>query len=208
MMKPFIRWGEAAFAAALASLLPIGWAWSRDRDARLSHLVAALAAVWAWVARRDADLLEGEAYPGTAVALLPEWESAAGLPDPCTPAGATIRERQQAVEARFAARGGQSRAYFIGLAAALGYEIDITEWSPFECGISECGNAHWEVGSPLGRYVWTIVVDGPRLTRFECGVSECGRDPLCRIARAEDLECVIGRVKPDHTTLVFNYTGV
>ena len=202
MIRPFIRWGEAAFASALTSLLPRGAAWSRDADARLASLVAALAAVWEWVARRDADLLEGEAFPGTAVALLPEWEATAGLPDPCTPAGATIRERQQAVEARFAARGGQSRAYFIGLAAALGYEITIDEWSPFECGISECGNPWWEIGSPLGRYVWKVTVYGTRWTWFECGLGECGQDPLCRIVGGEDLACILDRAKPDHTTLL------
>ncbi|MEW5422644.1 YmfQ family protein [Amorphus sp. 3PC139-8] len=208
-MKRFVRWGEAAFAAALSQLLPRGWAWPLAERSAMADLVAAYAAIWAWVARRDADLLERESYPGTAIELLPEWEATAGLPDPCFPtASLSLRERQQAVEAKFAARGGQSRAYMTALAASLGYAIEITEFSPFECGRSACGDPYWEVGAPLNRYTWTVTVPGPRLTWFEVGLSACGQDPLCRIARAADLECVLQRAKPAHTTLIFSYTGV
>jgi uncharacterized protein YmfQ (DUF2313 family) len=36
--------------------------------------------------------------------------------------------------------GAQSRDFFIGVAAAIGYTIEIREWSPFMCGISMCGD--------------------------------------------------------------------
>jgi uncharacterized protein YmfQ (DUF2313 family) len=73
----------------------------------------------------DANGLLVDAFPATAVQLLPEWEETLNLPG----TGSTS-ERQAAIVAALTATGGQSKAYFIALAASLGFAITITEYRP------------------------------------------------------------------------------
>lgn len=206
MSRP-LRFAAEAFARALAALLPRGYAWPRERGSLLFRLLEAFGTAWEWVGSRDADLLEREAYPGTSLELLPDWERVAGLPDPCFPTGGTLEERRLAVETKLAARGGASRAYFIDLAARLGYAIAIIEYSPFMAGWSRAGDPRWQVGSPAIRFVWRVTVPGARLSWFRAGQGRAGRDPHCRIGRAVDLECLFRRLKPAHTDLIFDYSG-
>lgn len=202
---------KKAYAQALADLLPRGAAWSCEPLSVLQRLIAGLAAVWADIHARAHVLLKIEAHPGRAFELLPEWEKEVGLPDPCFPPTLTIDERQAAVVSRLTLQGGASRNYFLGLAEKLGYSnIEIKEFSPFMCGVSKCGSEDWEIGSQTIRFYWTVTVPNPRLNWFRCGGGggQCGRDPLLKIARAEDLECVFNRWKPAHTIVIFDYSGV
>ena len=198
--------GADDYAAALAALLPHGAAWPRDRDSVAMAVVRGLAAEMARVHEHmRAEVLERETAPWRAVDPLAEWEAILGLPDCCSPADATTEERRAALAERLTSRGGQSRAYFTAVAAALGYAITITEYRPFRCGLSCCGQA---LNADPGWYaVWRVTVPDPRLAPFRCATSRCGQR-LLAIRRAEDLECRLRRLAPAHTRLVFDYTGV
>lgn len=108
------------YRVLLQALLPHGAAWPRDPDAVLTALLQAFADEFARVDVRVEDLFN-EMDPRTTYELLEDFERVTGLPDPCVPAEQTVNERRAALVTRLTGQGGQSIAYFLGLAAALGY---------------------------------------------------------------------------------------
>ncbi len=202
----FIRRDGEDYAQAFARLLPTGEAWSRDPDGCLMQLVRGQAEIWGGVVDpRAADLLQIETDPRLTYELLSDWERAYGLPDPCVPVVQTLTERRQALVQKISIQGGQSRAFFTGIAAALGYRITITEYVPFQFGLSAFGGTHGRIAPPWVRFFWTVRVNGGRTTRFQFGASSFGRDAILEVRKAEDLECIFGRLKPAHTIVLFDY---
>jgi uncharacterized protein YmfQ (DUF2313 family) len=133
------------YTLAFLSLLPQGQAWPRWIDCTndkttLYKVHRGLAYYYGWIDGRAADLLEREANPGFTIELLPDWERAYGLPDPCFPEANTIAERQQRLLMWMRWIGGQSREYFTELLKWLGFEIHIREHAPFMAGISQAGD--------------------------------------------------------------------
>lgn len=151
--------------------------------------------------------LLAEADPRTAAALLPDWERVLGLPDPCS-AGlyGSLQERRAAAASKLASIGGATPAYFVAVAAAMGYAVTVEEMQPFRCGVSRCGVDRLNGGAEV-RAAWSVRVSGARFTPFRCGVSRCG-EALGSLARAEDLECRLQGIKPAHTHLTLAYEGV
>jgi len=198
----------AAYAEALAKLMPRGRVWPEAGGRVWGELTAALAAELRRLDARTLKLLD-EADARTTTEGLEDWERVLGLPDDCAPALQSIAERRDAVVALLRSEGGASPGYFIGLAAALGHEIAITEHRPFRCGLSPAGHqeAPRPVGSPLMRFVWRVTVANRRLVRFRAGFggARAGRDKLVSIDLATALECLFERLKPAQTRLVFDY---
>ncbi len=126
-------------------LTPRGPAWGTDEAGDGRGAQPVMRGVWraiaAWVAAQNATewTLATQSLPSAITYSLPDWEAEYGLPDPCTPGGFTTESRIAAVRARFGARGGSSPAYFVCLAAALGYRITIEEPTEFLCDVSEVG---------------------------------------------------------------------
>jgi uncharacterized protein YmfQ (DUF2313 family) len=208
------------YAQAFNGLLPTGPAWPRDPERVIQKVIAGLSGIWGDPFETLAALLlTQESDPRSTVILLSDWERAFGLPDPCVAEPLTLTARQAALVAKMTMLGGQSRAFFIALAIALGYSITITEYSPFICGVSRCGDSsgifnpedptrqRWQLGPPEIRYYWTVHVGALRLTYFRAGQSQAG-DRLLTIALATDLECVIRRYAPAHTIVLFDYSQV
>jgi len=189
------------YAEQLDALLPQGLAWPRESDARMRDLTRGLAEEFARVDARGDDLLR-EVLPSTTIEMLSDWERVAGLPDACVPSGQTMQERRAALLSRLAGTGGQSIAFFIELAAYLGFTITITEFRPFRAGVSHAGDALY---NDLWRHAWRV--NGPETTviEFRAGLSAAG-EPLRKWGN-ELLECVLNRVKPAHTVLLFGYGG-
>lgn len=192
---------ETDYLRQLQALLPPGPAWPKDDDATLTRLFGALAAELARVDGRTQRLLE-EADPRTVAELFADWERVAGLPDACVQAfggDQTMAQRRAALVGRLTTLGGQSPAYFIGLAAALGYAITVTEFSAHTVNdnvthplYGAAWNFAWQVNAALST-ITHLTVDGT--------VAE----PLAAWGNSL-LECVITRLKPAHTTVLFSYT--
>jgi uncharacterized protein YmfQ (DUF2313 family) len=190
------------FTQALADLLPVGALWPRDPDTTLMALVAGLAAGANAAHQRAQDLLMRESDPAQTVELLPDWERAYGLPDTCAPEGQGLQERQAALQARIAALGGQSRAYFIAVAAALGFEITIEEFRPFRADRSTVETALNDAPWP---FTWRVHAPEQTIILFRTDRSTAD-EPLSR-ASNQILECVLSRLAPAHTTVLFSYGG-
>lgn len=92
-------------------------------------------------AQLSGELLYDRIWPESGAAL-DEWERVLGLPDHCVAdESLTVGQRINAVMAKLQGLGGQSRAFFIQLAASLGYSITITEYRPARAGIAVAGDA-------------------------------------------------------------------
>ena len=141
--------------------------------------------------------------PRAATDLLPDYERVLG-DDPCLGPSAALPFgiRQALAHQRWTARGGATPAFFIALAAALGIAITITESTPFECGVAECGA---ELVREDGRFEWFVNLPATTLVEFECGAAEAG-SPLGDFIPSP-LECLIRRHAPAHTTVYFTYSG-
>ena len=187
------------FANAMTALLPRGRVWPRDIDTIMRATLMGLSPTYVRNQDRANNLLV-DSFPATAVELLPEWEASVGLPDPCAGPAPTIPQRQAQVVARFAKSGGQSTAYFIDLAATLGYNITITEFSPSRFGMrmgQRFGGSAWA-------YTWQVNAPLYGFHKFLFGANRMG-DRFATFGNAV-LECELNAVKPAHTILVFSYT--
>lgn len=197
-----------SYAHALGALMPRGRVWPEGGGPVWAQLIRALAVEFRRIDARALRLIE-EADPRTCGETLEDWERVLALPDPCSPANATLAERRDAVVTLLRAEGGSSIAYFVGIAADLGHDITIKEHRPFVCGMSACGHQSEPrtMGSPTMRFVWTVTLSTARLRYFRMGYggSRAGEDTHLTITRATQIECLFNRLKPAHTTVVFDY---
>lgn len=185
----------------LQALLPLGPAWPKDDAATLTHLLGGLALELARVDGRAWQLIE-EADPRTTAELFLDWERDAGLPDACAVAFGgtqTMAQRRVALVGKLVTLGGQSPAYFIGVAAALGYAITITEF--------HAQTVNDDVNHPFYDTAWNFAwqVNAALNTVAVLNVNTPVSDPLASWGNAL-LECVLKRLKPAHTTALFSYT--
>jgi len=206
-----------AYTDQLQALLPPGAAWSRRPDAQLTQLLAAMAEEMARLDLRVDDLT-AEMDATTATELLSAWESAVGLPGDCTPLTNNLTDRRKAAASRVHARGGQTIAYFVAVAAGLGYYIEIEETRPFAIG-STAGSKLWRglkttamtVGQPIGALMqWDVAaplnwfVHALRESVRPFAIGSAVGDRLQAWGNAL-LECALNRDKPAHTRLYFLY---
>lgn len=194
--------GAEKFAEALLALLPRGAAWPRDPDTVMRRALLGLAASVADQHSRTADLSEHESDPARTLELLALWERAYGLPDACVGERQGIEARRAALLARIASSGGQSRSYFVAVAAALGFTVTIEEFRPFRFGAGRFGDAMR--GLPW-LFTWRVRAPEQTTRAFRFGASGFG-EPLRDWGNAP-LECVLRRLAPAHTTVLFGYGG-
>lgn len=194
---------EANYSRLLQQLLPQGIAWPRDSDSTLAQFLSAVAVEFSRIDARAASLVDA-VMPSAASELLEDWERVAGLPDPCLVGQTqTLQLRGDALVAKLAGTGGQSIAYFIAIAADLGFTVTIDEFRPFRAGIAVAGDSLTN-----GDWAHTWRVNGPEATvrHFAAGLSTAGQS-LAEWGN-ELLECRLGALKPAHTVLLFAYPQV
>ena len=131
-----LRRSGGDYAQQYLELLPTGQAWPREPGSILVNACFGLNNYWGFVDGRAGDLLEVESDPRLTTELLPDWERAWGLPDPCYPDTTTLDERRKMLILQMTLLGEQSRDFFIRMAAWIGHQITITERSPFMVGVS------------------------------------------------------------------------
>lgn len=191
---------DADYAEALKRLLPRGRVWPQDQGSTLSRVMLALAPTYQRNGARSAALL-ADAFPGQSVELLTEWEATLGLPDPCTGPLDTVQQRQAAVLAKFTATGGQSIDYFIAVAAALGWTITVTEFTPAYADVFHADDPLWDES---GAFTWQINAPLVTTTWFSADLSAAD-EPLASWGNTP-LECQLTAIKPAHTQLLFAYS--
>lgn len=191
------------YGRLLAQLLPPGAAWSQDPDSILQSLLRAFGEALARAHRRADDLYR-EADGGEAYETLERWEAALGLPDSCSLHGSqTLQERTGAVIARLFGMGGQSRAYFLGLAEALGYpDATITEYQARRHGRARMGEAY---GGEDWEDTWQLNLPASLVIQRRHGRSAMG-EPY-QVWGDSQLECVMHKRKPAGSILLFTYGG-
>lgn len=188
------------YCNAFLRCLPTGPVWPRDPDAMPYQVALALYSCYATSGVAAAALLV-DAFPATAVGLLPEWESALGLPDPCAGEAPTIELRRSQVVARLTDPGGCSIAYFVAYAAALGYDITIDQFRPRRFGDP--------FGQPMNGLAWAFAwqVDVPEFTTTSRKFGDAFGEPFATWGSTV-LLCELQRLAPAHTTIIFSFTGV
>lgn len=187
-----------AYRDQLHALLPRGRVWTSDAESNLGRLLAAWGAEFATAEERAGALL-AELDPRTTVEMIADWERMVGLPDPCTGSLDGLAQRRAAVFARLAELGAQTPAYYVSLAAALGYTVTISEFDAFTVGMT--------VGLPLygsdWQFAWQVNAPANSVSYFAVGQNVAG-DPLATWGNVL-LECVFQRAKPAHTVVLFAY---
>lgn len=192
------------YGRLLGQLLPPGAAWSQDPESNLQLLLRAFGESMARAHVR-ADDLYGESDPSQPRETLERWEKALGLPDSCSVQGSqTLQERTAAVQAKIFAQGGQSRPYFIALAAALGYPgATITEY---------CARRHGRarMGEPYGGEVWEDAwqLNLPETLVIPRRHGRSAHGERYRVWGDAELECVMQKRKPGGSILFFRYGGI
>ncbi|MDY0882316.1 putative phage tail protein [Dongia soli] len=186
------------FGQLALDLLPQGFAWPRDEDTVLWSYWMAATAELRRHHDRSCDLLERESFPCASQEMLGDWERSLGLPDACTPAGLSIRDRQIALCLKLAERGLQTPAFFIHIAAVVGFEIEVIEHFPPRAGIVRAGCFR----AAICPYWWSVRVLNQTVRRAAAGCFVAGA-PVCELPNLDLLRCVIRRAAPAHTIVTF-----
>ena len=150
-------------------------------------------------AQESAARVLANVFADTCYELLPDWERVYGLPsDPELSTGVRVAT----LVAKIRARGGLSRPYFINLAHAMGYQIQIDEPTEFMAGWSYAGD---EVNGEDIVYVWWVDVLNENIPAFFFHAGGCGAgDRLCDFGQ-DDFEAIFQDLKPAETQVFFSY---
>ncbi|MFC0407908.1 YmfQ family protein [Roseomonas elaeocarpi] len=194
-----LRLSASHLLTIFQKLLPRGAVWPRDPTAGQTRALGTLMPTYARLLTRDNNLLV-DAFPSTTYELLPEWESSLGLPDSCIGDTPSTQQRVARVVARLTATGGQSRAYFIAQAAALGYAVTITEFKVARAGLSRVGD---RLNGEAWGHAWRITAPAQTVTYARAGRAAAG-DALAAWGNAA-LVCTMSRIRPAHTVLQIAY---
>lgn len=191
------------YGRQLSQLLPPGLAWTQEPESTLQRLLRALGESLAGVHQRNDDLFR-ETDPRQTYELLGRWEAVLGLPDSCSVEGSqTLLERVQSVVAKLITLGGQSRPYFIALAAALGYpDVTITEYWARRHGRARMGEPY---GGEDWEEVWQLNLPAQQVISRAYGQAAHG-EPY-RVWGDTRLECIVSRDKPAGSIVLFSYGG-
>lgn len=182
-------------------LLPPGVAWTRDQTSVLYKLAASIAEELCRIESRAVQLLV-ESDPRTTTELLEDWERVLGLPGDCVGLAGTIQERRANIVSKLIARSAQTKAFYVMLAATLGYTItvdDIIEYDAF--------HVEEPLEQPIYGDEWAHVfsITFPANVTREFRVDENSVED--RIVEFGDdlIECVIEDNKPAHSVVLFQY---
>jgi len=188
----------AQYEQMLGALLPRGPAWDG-----YDPLLLGFAPVMSR-AHLSADALMLETDPRSVTELIDRYESISGLPDKCTPAGSqTLQQRRQRLDAKINLVGGINEIFYRAQLDALGYEAaTITRYpkSSFTSN-SICTDSLY---SDEWRYYWRVnIPESTQISPMTC-ISNC-TDSI-RTWGETVVECVLNKLAPSHTLLIFLYT--
>lgn len=132
--------------------MPRGRVWPRDNGAVQTKVLAGLTRSYAAQNARSNYLLD-DAFPASALELLPEWEATLGLTSTSAGPVASAAARQALVVARLVGANGVSVSNFQDYAGLLGYSISVRGNAPFRCGQSSASAA---LGAADRMFEWIV----------------------------------------------------
>lgn len=192
------------------ALTPRGPAWGTDEAGDGQGASPVMRGFWRAIAGWAADIYRAafdaatQSFPSAVTWSIEAWEREYGLPDPCFSGDTGMQGRVNALRARFGATGGASQAYLVCLAASVGYDIAIDEWAALECGATGFGEEGF--GSPDLLTYFFVTLGTTGMTWITFGREGFGENGFGTLL-ANDLICVIERVRPLHTQAVYDLSG-
>lgn len=172
------------------SLLPKGSLWTRNPNSLIVKFFKGLAKEFNRLDLSINDLFT-ENFVTTTTELLIEHETDFDLPEEGFSLADTTQGRRDELLAALVKRGEQDKAYFEEIAENLGYDITITEFTPFWCGVGQCGDP---CGDQNNLFYWRINILISSVTEpYEVNISKL-------IAKFQKL-------KPGHTHVLFEFYG-
>lgn len=215
---------EALHHEQLLMLAPPGGAFPRAAESTWGRTLRPLAGEHARV-EVEAEALLRETDPRDAPRMLEDFERVLGE-DPCLGPSVDLPPeiRRRVAHQRWTQQGGATPSFFVGLAAALGIEVEVIESQPWEVGVATVDD---ELIAETGRFEWFLLIRAPRLltesgetiltetghplrtesstvlTAFEVGVSDV--DTPIEDFRRSPIECLARRHAPAHTQLTISY---
>ena len=191
---------QSDYLSQIQALLPHGPAWPRDAGSFTTRWLDSLAAEISRVDGRAAQMLL-EADPRTTYEMLGDWERVTGLSDSSPIDGSALStiQRRNTLLTKLVERGGQSHAYFVALAARLGFVVTITEfreWNVTDDVEAELNGVDWNFAWRINTAAsagseWTVE------DNVEASFSSIWLNMLFESALHED--------KPAHSVLLINY---
>jgi uncharacterized protein YmfQ (DUF2313 family) len=138
-----------------------------------------------------------EADPRTALGLIPAWERVLG-----SALNSDTAVRRATLQAKLNELGGQDAAYFIALAATLGFVISITEFQPS----SIMADVLLPMFTPEWYFVWQVNVNaGWNYAYAQADIMATVTDAFARWNQNQDFEALLREDAPAHTQLLFAY---
>lgn len=147
----------------------------------------------------DAPHAVGALRPFTYQEWLEDYERVYGLPDACLQDGSLYQDRLGFIALALCERAGISIGWLVQYAALAGYDVTISEFSPFVAG-SRAGDA---LTNGAWLYAFTVHAAGEIARRFCAGRSVAG-ESLADWGEGP-LECIINKYKPAHAVALFAY---
>lgn len=183
---------EDEYTKLLYHLLPPGPAWEGG-DPLLEGLAPSLSRVH----QRAGDLMN-EIDPAKTTELINRYEFVYGLPDSCAPPGVqTLQQRQQRLDAKANLAGGINEQFYRDQLDALGYtSITIELFQNLDSSPDPEWGEFW-------RYYWRVNIPADANITWQTCASSC--DSAIRTWGDTVAECVIDKLAPSHTVVVFAY---
>lgn len=188
-----------SFKRSFRRFFPSGRAWDGDD---FKKIVDTYAFEFCRVQERFNTFLK-ELDPRQTSELLTDWEIMLGLPDDCSTPGATVEERRNQVVQKLTNTGGSSFEYFEGIAENLGFDVTVSDFTPFFAGQAKVGDKLHN--DPVWTYWFQVTAPSDITTTFKAGVGKAG-DKLVEVGN-ETLECTFDKLKPAHTNVLFAFTA-
>ena len=175
----------------LELLLPKGPAYDPQNGSVLLDFLSGMAEELARIDARTIDVLN-EADPRTTTELFTEWLETVGIPDGCSVYALTPEDERTQLIQKLTKQAGQTPAFYIDLADALGYGARVEEFQEFLVDRNV-------VGDPLYDEYWvhsfSLVLDEPPVVA-RAGVARAG-DRLGTF-NADFLFCILQTARPAH----------
>ncbi|MBB2164042.1 DUF2313 domain-containing protein [Gluconacetobacter sp. 1b LMG 1731] len=142
------------YSTALRQLLPNGPAWPKDHPSVMGSVIDGLSQELQRTDDSACDLLV-DVFPATTTNFIDEWQDTVGQ-STCAASSLTLEQQRAQIVSRLTWTGRMSKQFYIDYAAMLGYQIKITEWSGFTCGLSQVGGTLGVASSSDIDFVITI----------------------------------------------------